>query len=96
MPNTPPPKVPLQQTVAIRKPPLNRHSGSIKTDPHLQGFSPCARAVHAPCRYNTLFDFGMGTGEGTTGMAEDDPDADLVPQLVRKLVLPIAHHLLAK
>jgi len=50
-------------------------------------------------RYSTLFDFGMGTsgeGGGATGMAEDDPDADLVPQLVRKLVLPIAHHLLAK
>eukprot|EP00200_Dunaliella_tertiolecta_P007949 CAMPEP_0202376512 /NCGR_PEP_ID=MMETSP1127-20130417/6991_1 /ASSEMBLY_ACC=CAM_ASM_000462 /TAXON_ID=3047 /ORGANISM="Dunaliella tertiolecta, Strain CCMP1320" /LENGTH=980 /DNA_ID=CAMNT_0048974315 /DNA_START=38 /DNA_END=2981 /DNA_ORIENTATION=- len=48
--------------------------------------------------YTSLFDFGMGAaGEGgTTGMAEDDPDADLVPQLVRKLVLPIAHHLLAK
>jgi len=45
-----------------------------------------------------LFDFGMGaSGEGgTTGMADDDPDADLVPQLVRKLVLPIAHHLIAK
>ncbi|KAF5833158.1 hypothetical protein DUNSADRAFT_10608 [Dunaliella salina] len=48
--------------------------------------------------YTSLFDFGMGAaGEGgTTGMSEDDPDADLVPQLVRKLVLPIAHHLLAK
>lgn len=45
-------------------------------------------------RYTTLFDFGMGGDEGA--MAEDDPDADLVPQLVRKLVLPIAHQLLAK
>lgn len=26
------------------------------------------------------------------GLSDDDPDSDLVPQLVRKLVLPLALH----
>ena len=29
-------------------------------------------------------------------MADDDPDAELVPQLVRKLVLPVALNMLER
>lgn len=46
------------------------------------------------CRYEALFDFGMGADAGA--VAADDPDAELVPQLVRKLVLPLAAHMLDK
>ncbi|GFR43325.1 hypothetical protein Agub_g4394, partial [Astrephomene gubernaculifera] len=45
--------------------------------------------------YGELFEYGMNVtaadGSGVGG-GEDDPDADLVPQLVRKLVLPLALH----
>lgn len=35
----------------------------------------------------------MGSGEGAEALvSEDDPDSELVPQLVRKLVLPLALH----
>jgi hypothetical protein len=37
-------------------------------------------------RYGELFEYGMAGG----GAGEDDPDGELVPQLVRKLVLPLA------
>ena len=41
--------------------------------------------------YEALFDYGMGGDTSTAAAAnEDDPDMELVPQLVRKLVLPIA------
>ena len=40
--------------------------------------------------YETLFDYGVGSDLSAPAMAEDDPDMELVPQLVRKLVLPIA------
>ena len=41
--------------------------------------------------YEALFDYGTG-GDPSAVMAaaEDDPDMELVPQLVRKLVLPVA------
>ncbi|KAJ9525179.1 hypothetical protein QJQ45_020697, partial [Haematococcus lacustris] len=45
--------------------------------------------------YEALFDFGMGA-DPSSAAAADDPDGELVPQLVRKLVLPVAAHLLAK
>lgn len=41
--------------------------------------------------YQQLFDFGAKIGEEDS-MA-DDPDQDLVPQLVCKLVLPMVLHL---
>ncbi|KXZ48179.1 hypothetical protein GPECTOR_30g275 [Gonium pectorale] len=42
--------------------------------------------------YGELFEYGMGSAAGGGPAPEDDPDADLVPQLVRKLVLPLALH----
>ena len=45
--------------------------------------------------YEALFDYGVGAG-GASAMAEDDPDAELVPQLVRKLVLPVALSMLQR
>ncbi|KAJ9525098.1 hypothetical protein QJQ45_017340, partial [Haematococcus lacustris] len=45
-------------------------------------------------QYEALFDFGMGQ-DPSAAAAADDPDGELVPQLVRKLVLPVAAHLLA-
>ncbi len=51
-------------------------------------FVPCLY-----CRYGQLFEYGMGSGEGAEALvSEDDPDSELVPQLVRKLVLPLALH----
>ncbi len=34
----------------------------------------------------------MNAGDGAAAMSDDDPDSELVPQLVRKLVLPLALH----
>lgn len=44
--------------------------------------------------YEALFDYGAGGG--VQMMADDDPDAGLVPQLVRKLVLPVALNMLER
>ena len=44
--------------------------------------------------YEALFDYGAGGGAQM--MADDDPDAELVPQLVRKLVLPVALNMLER
>jgi GC-rich sequence DNA-binding factor len=43
-------------------------------------------------RYGQLFEYGMNAGDGAAAMSDDDPDSELVPQLVRKLVLPLALH----
>ncbi len=49
-------------------------------------------------RYECLFDFGIGHegGEGLAAHAHEDPDANLVPDLVRKLVLPLAEHMVER
>lgn len=41
---------------------------------------------------NTAAAAADGGGGGGGSMSEDDPDSELVPQLVRKLVLPLALH----
>ncbi|EFJ52932.1 hypothetical protein VOLCADRAFT_86421 [Volvox carteri f. nagariensis] len=41
--------------------------------------------------YGELFEYGMNAADGAA-MSDDDPDSELVPQLVRKLVLPLALH----
>ncbi|KAG2438653.1 hypothetical protein HXX76_005200 [Chlamydomonas incerta] len=44
-------------------------------------------------RYGELFEYGMSAAaDGGGAMSDDDPDSELVPQLVRKLVLPLALH----
>ncbi|KAI3437850.1 hypothetical protein D9Q98_000296 [Chlorella vulgaris] len=43
--------------------------------------------------YQQLFDYGMA--HDPASLDHDDPDANLVPQLVQKLVLPLAKQLLA-
>ncbi|KAG2502106.1 hypothetical protein HYH03_000598 [Edaphochlamys debaryana] len=42
--------------------------------------------------YGDLFEYGMAGAGGEVLMADDDPDSELVPALVRKLVLPLALH----
>ena len=42
-----------------------------------------------------MFDYGMGA-DSAQAAPEEDPDANLVPELVRRLVLPIAGHLIAR
>ncbi|GAB4819481.1 hypothetical protein N2152v2_006527 [Parachlorella kessleri] len=42
--------------------------------------------------YQQLFDYGMGPDPAAAD--PEDPDANLIPQLVQKLVLPLARHLL--
>ncbi|GAX80972.1 hypothetical protein CEUSTIGMA_g8407.t1 [Chlamydomonas eustigma] len=44
--------------------------------------------------YETLFDYGCGPS--ALPLAEDDADGELVPQLVRKLVLPVALNMLER
>jgi GC-rich sequence DNA-binding factor len=46
--------------------------------------------------YQQLFEFGLGTGDAAAAAAGDDADANLVPQLVESLVLPMALTLVAK
>ncbi len=46
--------------------------------------------------YEVLFDYGIGSNNAAAPMAEDDPDGELVPQLVRKLVLPVALNMLQR
>jgi GC-rich sequence DNA-binding factor len=45
--------------------------------------------------YTQLFEFGLGAGDAAAGGGED-ADANLVPQLVESLVLPMALTLVAK
>ncbi|KAG2423252.1 hypothetical protein HYH02_015353 [Chlamydomonas schloesseri] len=43
--------------------------------------------------YTELFEYGMAAdGDAAAAVSDDDPDSELVPQLVRKLVLPLALH----
>ncbi|GIL59704.1 hypothetical protein Vafri_14431, partial [Volvox africanus] len=42
--------------------------------------------------YGQLFEYGINTADGAAAMTDDDPDSELVPQLVRKLLLPLALH----
>jgi hypothetical protein len=53
-----------------------------------------AMHVSLVLRYESLFEYGV-TGDPPS-LAPDDPDADLVPQLVTKLVLPLAAHMLGR
>jgi GC-rich sequence DNA-binding factor len=46
--------------------------------------------------YQQLFEFGLGAGDPAAAAAGDDADANLVPQLVESLVLPMALTLVAK
>jgi GC-rich sequence DNA-binding factor len=45
-------------------------------------------------RYDALFDYGVG--QDPSAADPDDPDGELLPHLVRKLILPVALHLLRK
>jgi GC-rich sequence DNA-binding factor len=46
--------------------------------------------------YQQLFEFGLGVGDAAAGGGGEDADANLVPQLVESLVLPMALTLVAK
>jgi len=46
--------------------------------------------------YQLLFDFGAAAGDAAAAVGGDDADANLVPQLVESLVLPMALTLVAK
>lgn len=46
--------------------------------------------------YQQLFEFGLGAGDAAAAAGVEDADANLVPQLVESLVLPMALTLVAK
>ncbi len=48
--------------------------------------------------YEQLFDYGMASevSAGAAAPSPDDPDLDLVPQLVKKMVLPLVMHLVSR
>lgn len=46
------------------------------------------------CRHSLLFNYGLPEDENETSGA-DDADANLIPNLVEKLAIPILHHSLA-
>lgn len=47
------------------------------------------------CRYSLLFNYGLPEDENGKNGEDADGDANLIPQLVEKLALPILHHQLA-
>lgn len=47
------------------------------------------------CRHQLLFNYGLQEDENGNNGADADADANLIPQLVEKLAIPILHHQLA-
>lgn len=54
------------------------------------GVDDLSKYVSSPFRYSLLFNYGLP--EDGSDFAPDDADANLVPELVAKVAVPILHH----